>query len=117
MPFAFLPAAGQVMDALDRYGNDEIEVCYDVANGHFIGEDPRDGLLTVSPRLGIVHVSDTGQSVYRHDAVGKGNVDFSRIPDAVAETKHKDPVVLEIISDEADGDIAASITALRRSGF
>lgn len=117
MPFAFLPAASQIMDALDRYGNDEIEVCYDVANGHFIGEDPRDGLLAVAPRLGVVHVSDTGRAVYRHDAVGKGSIDFSPIPAAVAETGYNEPVVLEIISDEADDNIAASIAALRRSGF
>ena len=117
MPFAFLPAAGQVMDVLDRYGNEAIEVCYDVANGHFIGEDPQEGLRTVSARLGIVHVSDTGRSVYRHDAVGKGDVDFSQIPAAVAGTGYDKPVLLEIISDNADSDIAASIAALRQAGF
>lgn len=117
MPFAFLPAAGEVMDVLSRYGNGSIEVCYDVANGHFTGEDPNDGLRTVSSRLGVVHVSDTGRSVYRHDAVGKGEIDFSRIPAAIAETGYDKPVLLEIISDRPDSDIATSIAALRQAGF
>src|SRR5690606_38607033 len=44
MPFAFLPEAAGIMGALARYGADEIGVCYDLANAHFIGEGPGDGL-------------------------------------------------------------------------
>lgn len=40
MPFAFLPQADQLMAALERYGDERIRVIYDVANGHFAGEDP-----------------------------------------------------------------------------
>ncbi len=68
MPFAFLPHADQLMATLERYGDPRIRVIYDVANGHFIGEDPGEGLRRVSSRLALVHVSDTPREVYRHSA-------------------------------------------------
>ena len=40
MPFAFLPDAEALMNAVDGYGDDSIRVIYDVANAHFIGESP-----------------------------------------------------------------------------
>ncbi len=50
MPFAFLPRADELMAALERYGDERIAVIYDVANGHFAGEDPAEGLRQVAPR-------------------------------------------------------------------
>lgn len=41
MPFAYLPGIEDLMQALDRYGKDELGIVYDVANGHFVGEDLR----------------------------------------------------------------------------
>jgi L-ribulose-5-phosphate 3-epimerase len=52
MPFAFLPKADQLMAALKRYDDERIKVVYDVANGHFAGEDPGAGCAgspTASP--------------------------------------------------------------------
>ncbi|HZP86263.1 MAG TPA: sugar phosphate isomerase/epimerase family protein, partial [Burkholderiales bacterium] len=77
MPFAFLPGAQELLDVLDEYdGNRRIGVVYDVANGHFIGEDTPAALEACAPRLRAVHLSDTDQSIYRHAAVGLGTVDF-----------------------------------------
>jgi L-ribulose-5-phosphate 3-epimerase len=59
MPFAFLPDAESLMKAVDGYGDDSIRVIYDVANAHFIGEAPTDGLRRVRDRLSLVHFSDT----------------------------------------------------------
>lgn len=114
MPFAFLPAAGHLMASLERYGNDKIKICYDVANAHFIAENLAVGLKSVTPRLALIHVSDTTQTIYRHDAVGKGDVDFASLPQAIAEAGYKRPVMLEIISDNADQDIAESVEVLRQ---
>jgi sugar phosphate isomerase/epimerase len=44
MPFAFLPDAEALMKVVDGYGDDSIRVIYDVANAHFIGEAPTEGL-------------------------------------------------------------------------
>lgn len=115
MPFAFLPRADQLMAALDRYGDERIRVIYDVANGHFAGEDPRDGLRRVAPRLALVHLSDTPRDVYRHSAVGEGTVAFADVPPVLDEVGHRDLPVLEIIAadpDRAIGDSARKLVEL-----
>ncbi len=117
MSFAFLPAADELMDVLDRYGSDEIKICYDVANAHFIGEQPSEGLSAVASRLALVHFSDTTQETYRHDPIGDGDVDFSKLPEALSKVGYTAPVVLEIIAPHADDSIARSIAFLQGSGF
>jgi sugar phosphate isomerase/epimerase len=112
MPFAFIPDAEGLLTALDRYGADEIKICYDVANAHFIGEDPVAGLERIGNRLRLIHLSDTNQSVYCHDPVGVGTVEFARLAPAIKAKNLKQPPVLEIISTEPDRDIAHSIEAL-----
>ena len=112
MPFAFLPGADGLMDSLGRYGADEIGVCYDVANAHFIGEDPVAGFDRVAGRLRLVHLSDTNQSVYRHDPVGMGDVDFAAVAVKIGTLGLERAPMLEIISRSPDRDIAQSIEAL-----
>jgi len=117
MPFAYLPSARGVMDTLDRYGNDDIEVCYDVANGHFIGENPVDGIATCATRLGLLHVSDTTRAAFRHDAIGTGDLDVAPLPAAIKKSGLNKPILLEVISLNADEDIGASIMVLLDNGF
>lgn len=117
MPFAFLPRIAELMAALARFGCDEVGVVYDVANAHFIGESPTEGLAAARPRLELVHLSDTGQAVYRHDAIGLGTVPFGEIPAALAAIAHRRPPVLEIIAGEADGQIDDAVHRLLAAGF
>lgn len=117
MPFAFLPGIGQLMDALDRYGNDALRIVYDIANAHFIGEDFVAGLQRCRARLALVHLSDTGREAYRHDPVGLGTVPFGQVPGALAAVGYDARPMLEIISREPDRDIAASRAALARLGL
>jgi sugar phosphate isomerase/epimerase len=117
MPFAFLPAIDAMLAALDRYGNDRIGVVYDVANGHFIGEDIGAALRKCRKRLKIVHLSDTNQKVYRHDPVGMGTVDFASVPAVLDEIGYRKRPVLEIISSDADRGIDDSVAKLVATGF
>jgi len=117
MPFAFLPDADSLMQALDQYGNDRIGVVYDVANGVFIEEDPAAGLDRVRDRLRLVHLSDTGLSVYRHDPVGLGVVPFSEIPRALRDVGYAGLPMLEIISHAADKEIRESADKLLAMGW
>ena len=112
MPFVFIPDADSLMDSLDRYGADQIKICYDIANAHFIGEDPVAGLDRVGARLRLIHLSDTTRAVYRHDAVGLGDVDFAKLAPAIKAADLGRPPVLEIISGEPDRDLARSIRTL-----
>ena len=117
MPFAFLPAIGELMDALERYGNDAVHIVYDIANAYFIGEDFVDGLKQCRKRLALVHLSDTGRQVYRHDPVGLGTVPFADVPPALAAVGYKAKPMLEIISRDPDRDIIASAGKLALLGF
>ena len=74
MPFAFLPDAEALMKIVDGYGDESIRVIYDVANAHFIGEAPTEGLRRVRDRLSLVHFSDTTRQSYKHDPFGRGDV-------------------------------------------
>ncbi|MFQ5974380.1 MAG: sugar phosphate isomerase/epimerase family protein [Alphaproteobacteria bacterium] len=117
MPFAFLPDADGLMWALDEYGNDKIGVVYDVANGFFIKEDLGEGLRRVKDRLALIHLSDTGLSVYRHDPVGEGEVPFEQIPGILRDIGYTQLPMLEIISVSPDEDIRDSIKKLSGMGW
>jgi len=117
MPFAFLPDAESLMDVVDGYGDDSIRVIYDVANAHFIGEPPTDGLRRVRDRLSLVHFSDTTRQIYKHDPLGRGDVPLAGILSVMREIGHADLPMLEIISDRPDVDIADSCERLHRAGF
>ena len=97
---------------LDRYGNDDIGIVYDVANAHFIDEDIRAGLIHCGKRLRLVHLSDTGQRQYRHDAVGQGSVPFRDIPAMLRAVDYRELPMIEIISRNADKDILDSVERL-----
>ena len=112
MPFAFLPDADGMRASVDRYGAGSIGICYDVANAHFIGEDPVAGFDRVRSRLRLVHLSDTGQTVYRHDPVGSGDVDFAAVTAKIKKLGLERTPLLEIISRDPDADITRSIETL-----
>lgn len=119
MPFAFLPSVDELLAALDKYGRSDIAVIYDVANGWFIKEDVAEALrkCAKSGRLKLVHYSDTGQTVYRHDAVGLGTVPFAIVPPVLAEIGHTERPMLEIISHDADEGIESSVRRLVELGY
>lgn len=117
MPFGFLPRIDEMLEAIDQYGDPRVGVVYDVANGHFMKEDPCVGLRACASRLRVVHLSDTNQSVYRHDAVGLGTVDFRPLPAVLDEIGFEGKPVLEIIDRNPDEAIAASVRALEGLGW
>jgi L-ribulose-5-phosphate 3-epimerase len=117
MPFGFLPRIDEMLAAIEAFGDERVGVVYDVANGHFVKEDVCAGLRACSSRLKVVHLSDTNQSVYRHDAVGLGTVDFRPIPAVLAEIGFKSKPVLEIIATDPDAAIDDSVRKLCEAGW
>jgi len=117
MPFAFLPDAEALMNAVDSYGDDGIRVIYDVANAHFIGEDPRQGLSCVRERLSLVHFSDTTRLSYKHDPLGQGDVPLAGLASQMKEVGYSELPMLEVISHNPDADIADSCRRLREAGI
>lgn len=116
-PLAWEPKASGLMQLLADYGDDRIGVVYDVAAGWFIKEDLGAALRAMASRLKLVQVSDTGQSDYRHDPAGQGNVPLHSLPALLTEIGYADWPVLEIFGRDADAAIAASVDALLKVGF
>jgi L-ribulose-5-phosphate 3-epimerase len=117
MPFAFLPDAESLMKVVDGYGDDSIRVIYDVANAHFIGEAPTEGLRRVRDRLSLVHFSDTTRRSYRHDPLGCGDVPLAGIASVLKEVGYNEVPMLEVISLNPDADIADSCRILQQAGL
>jgi L-ribulose-5-phosphate 3-epimerase len=117
IPFCFLPKSSELKDVLATYGNDEIRVVYDVANAHFIGEDPCEGLRLFQDRLELVHFSDTTRSVFKHDAVGLGDVPFAAVPAVLTEIGYREMPMLEVISSDPDREIRESAEKLAALGY
>lgn len=78
-PQGLLASAADIVRFLDDEGYADMPVIYDVANAVAIGEDPVEGLRTLWPRLGIVHLSDSPKGQWRHDPIGSGEIDFAAI--------------------------------------
>jgi L-ribulose-5-phosphate 3-epimerase len=117
MPFAFLPDAEALMRVVNLYGDPGIRVIYDVANAHFIGESPAEGLRRVRDRLGLVHFSDTTRQSYKHDPLGQGDVPLAGLASVMKEIGYAEVPMLEIISPNPDPDIADGCMRLREAGF
>jgi len=65
----------------------------------------------------IVHLSDTSRAVYKHDPVGMGDVPFAAITPVLEEIGYRELPVLEIVSRNADAEIADSARRLAAMGY
>jgi len=116
-PSSFLPAAGSLISAINDYGSNDVGICYDMPNGHFIKEPIDEALRTVQSRLKLLHVADTGQDAHRHAAVGQGSIAFADLYPVLAEIGHAELPVLEVISSNGEADMIASAENLLRAGW
>jgi L-ribulose-5-phosphate 3-epimerase len=112
VPFSFLPDVVSLMDALDVFGDPAIGCAYDLANAHFIAEEPEAALDRIGKRLRLIHVSDTPRDHYRHAPIGQGSVDWSGLPRLVASCRYASPIVLEIVSERPVADLCAGRSLL-----
>ncbi len=99
IPMGCYPRAEQLIRFAEGIDSPHVGICYDIANAHFIGEDAAAGLLQVRSRLGIVHLSDTGQTAWRHDPVGDGSCDFAGFGAALRQIGYAATSMLEIVTD------------------
>jgi sugar phosphate isomerase/epimerase len=116
-PQGLLAGATDIVRFLDAEGYAEMPVIYDVANAFAIGEDPVEGLKTLSSRLGIVHLSDSPKGQWRHDPIGSGEIDFAAIAALLRQRTYTGRIVLEILSDQPLDDLDAGAAALKRQGL
>jgi sugar phosphate isomerase/epimerase len=117
IPMGVYPRAEELIAFVNRLDHPLVEICYDIANAHFIGEDTAAGLRSVRSRLGIVHLSDTGRTAWRHDPVGQGSCDFAGFGATLREIGYAKTSMMEIIADPAVELIMASHRKLAQWGW
>jgi sugar phosphate isomerase/epimerase len=116
IPYSFLPKAEGLAAMIESIKHSRLGVCYDVPNAVFAREDPDQGFRRLREHLRLVHFSDTGLDVWRHDRIGKGIVDFKRALEMMKEITYSGPLALEIIDPDGDGAIDESVAAVSKLG-
>jgi L-ribulose-5-phosphate 3-epimerase len=117
VPFASFPDANTLGDFVRSLRSPAVSVCFDAANAHFMGESPAQGLVLLRDLISIVHLSDTTRSAWRHDEVGRGDVPFTEVQDALHKIGYAGTCMLEIIDPEPEAAIVRSHRALAALGF
>jgi L-ribulose-5-phosphate 3-epimerase len=117
IPMGTFPRADQLISFADRLDHPLVRVCYDIANGHFVGEDTSAGLRQVSPRLGIVHLSDTGRQAWRHDPVGEGSCDFAGFGATLRDIGYGQTSMIELVCESAVERIVESHRRIAQWGW
>lgn len=117
VPNTWIPHAGDVMEALDALGRDDVGIIYDCANAPFAGEDPAAGVRVVAPRLKLVHLSDTPRDGWRHDPIGTGDIDFAAFFAALREIDYDGLSMAEIIAKDPDRHFADAMAKLTDVGW
>jgi L-ribulose-5-phosphate 3-epimerase len=117
IPMGVYARAEQLIELADHIGSARVGICYDIANAHFIGEDPVAGLEEVRSRIKIVHLSDTRRDAWRHDPVGQGDCDFAGFGNKLQEMGYGGTSMLEIVADPPIENIVESHRKLAAWGW
>jgi L-ribulose-5-phosphate 3-epimerase len=111
-PLSYLHRAADLVSFFDSYGWERISIGYDFANGYFGREDPSEALALLNSRITLIYAADTGLDEFRHDPVGAGAVRFDDISETLRALGYRGDTVLEILADDADRALAASVAHL-----
>lgn len=117
VPMGVLPDAGSMVKWVEEINSPALSLCYDLANAHFINEDLAEAIPLVVPYLDMLHMSDTGQQAWRHDAIGMGSVDFKVAAEALTKAGYKGLSIVEILSPDPDQAVAEALEKLAPLGW
>jgi sugar phosphate isomerase/epimerase len=116
-PQGLLPDAKAIREFLERDGDEDVRVIYDVANAAAIGEEPIAGIEELWHHIGILHLSDSPKGRWRHDPIGTGDIDFRAIASLLERKAFDGFAVLEILSDEPLRGLVEGGRALKAAGL
>lgn len=112
IPYSFLPKAEGLGAMIEAINSKRLGVCYDVPNAVFARENPHSGFIRLKDHIRLVHFSDTGLDVWRHDRIGQGIVDFATALKSMKEIGYSGTLALEIIDPDGDNAIDESVAAV-----
>ena len=112
-----MPTVRQMAGFLDGFGSSQVGIAYDVANGVFVGEDHADAIQAAGRWLLQVHLSDASRTKWDHAAIGRSEIDFRAVSLALQAAGFGGTSIVEVISDNADVDMADARQRLAHLGW
>lgn len=110
-PLSYLYRANELRQFFDAFGWEQVGIGYDFANGHFGGEAAEE-VLQLREHLSFMYAADTAFDTFRHAQVGTGTVPFEVIAKMLRDAGMYLPTILEIVSEDAQVAIDASVRHL-----
>jgi sugar phosphate isomerase/epimerase len=115
-PLSYMYRACDLRLFFDAFGWDHVGIGYDFANGHFAGEQP-EAVLQLRHHLAFMYAADTPLDVFQHAQVGTGTVAFKEIASMLRAANVCPPTILEIVADNPQLAIDASVQQLDSIGW
>jgi L-ribulose-5-phosphate 3-epimerase len=115
-PLSYLYRANDLLLFFDAFGWDQVGIGYDFANGYFAGEDPEE-VLQLRDHLRFLYAADTSLDAFHHAQIGTGSVAFERIATMLRGANLCPPTILEIVAENAQLAIDASVEHLDSIGW
>lgn len=112
-----MPTVQRMAAFLDAFGSSQVGIAYDVANGVFVGEDQAGAIQAAGRWLLQVHLSDASRTRWDHAPIGRSEIDFGAVGRALQFSGFGGTSIVELISDDADADMADARRRLANLGW
>ncbi|MTH54234.1 TIM barrel protein [Bacillus mangrovi] len=101
LPQEIVYSPGELDDMLKAVNRKNVEALFDCGHSNRCGIDPADFIHTLESKLGHVHINDNDGSCDLHLSMGKGNIDYTRMFQALKNKAYGGIVVMETIYKSA----------------
>jgi sugar phosphate isomerase/epimerase len=103
VPYGFLQSSAEVAAMVKEFDTPGLGMCLDCANVYWPGGDPAADIRELSASVDIVHISDAARDNWAHTQIGRGEIDFGAIAEALRDTGFTGPTVYELVDGEDPG--------------
>ncbi len=100
VPYGFLQSSAEVAAMVREFDVPELGMTLDCANVYWAGGDPVADLRELAPMVDVVHISDASREQWAHTQIGRGEIDFGGVAQALRDTGYAGPTVYELVDGE-----------------
>jgi sugar phosphate isomerase/epimerase len=103
VPYGFMQSSAEVAAVVREFDIAELGMCVDCANVYWAGSDPAQELREFASMVDVVHISDAARDAWAHTQIGRGEIDFRSVAEALNEAGYDGPTVYELVDGEDPG--------------